>query len=116
MVDHGLALEGAIEAELGDPGQLTPGHRPQAAIHEDGEEEAFPVGLSAHAGTQGLLHGALLRITPPGMGGERQREEPVSHTALHSTHMVPFAFQTVSGFTLNCLRTGTPPYFTETGI
>jgi len=111
MIDHGLALEGAVKTELGDPGQLTPGHCTQAAIHEDGEEEAFPVGLPAHAGTQGLLHGALLQSQHQG-GGEKDKERArnLSVTPLCTMYTVTAAFKTASGFALHCLRTGTPPY------
>lgn len=94
MVDHGLAFEGTIKAELGDSGKLTPGHSTQAAVHKDGEEEAFPVGFSAHASTQGLLDGALLGIRQQRQrwGEEKDREKEreicVSDTVLHNAHSI----------------------------
>lgn len=58
------------EADLGDPCQLTPSQRSQAADHEDGEQQAAPVGLPADAGAQGLLGWTLLQRQ------EKDKQEP----------------------------------------
>ena len=43
--------QGRVEADLGDPGQLAPGHYTQAAVHEQREQQAAPMGLPADAST-----------------------------------------------------------------
>lgn len=43
--------ESSVEADLGDAGQLTPGHHAQAAVHKEREEQAAPVRFPADAGT-----------------------------------------------------------------
>lgn len=39
----------------------TPGQRSKTAVHEEGQEEALPVGLPAQGGAQRLLDWALLQ-------------------------------------------------------
>lgn len=53
--------ESRVEADLGDTGQLAPGHHAQAAVHEQREQQAAPMGLPADTSTQGLLHWSLLQ-------------------------------------------------------
>lgn len=53
--------EGRVEVDLGDTGQLAPGHHTQAAVHEQREQQAAPMGLPADTCTQGLLHWSLLQ-------------------------------------------------------
>lgn len=45
VVHHRLSLVGAVEGEARDLGHLAPGHHPDAAVHQQGQEQAFPVGF-----------------------------------------------------------------------
>lgn len=56
----GTERYGGGGAEDGHPTDSAPGQRGEATIHEEGQEEALPVGLSAQGGGQGLLGGLLL--------------------------------------------------------
>ena len=47
-------------AEDGHAAESTPGERGEAAVHEEGQEEALPVGLPAQGGGQRLLDWPLL--------------------------------------------------------
>lgn len=62
MVHEAIALVGAAEGEAGHCGDMAPGNGPQAAIHEQGEQQALPVGLTAERlGERGLDGTLLLR-------------------------------------------------------
>lgn len=62
MVHEAIALVGAAEGEAGHCGDVAPSHCPQAAIHEQREQEALPVGLTAERfGERGLDGSLLLR-------------------------------------------------------
>lgn len=58
-------------AENGDATQGTPGQRGKAAVHEEGQEEALPVGLSTQRGGQRLLDRPLLWRYGEKRGGNR---------------------------------------------
>lgn len=60
VVHHGFPFEGTVKGEAGHLGDMTPHHRSHAAVHEDGEQEAFPEALSAQRLAQRLLDGSLL--------------------------------------------------------
>lgn len=69
MVHEAVALIGAAEGEAGHRGDVAPSHGPQAAVHEQGEQQALPVGLTAEGlGKRGLDGTLLLRGT--GRGAE----------------------------------------------
>lgn len=62
VVHEAVALVGAAEGEAGHRGDVAPGHGPQAAVHEQREEQALPVGLTAEGlGERGLDGTLLLR-------------------------------------------------------
>lgn len=62
MVHEAVALVGAAEGEARHCGDVAPGHCPQAAVHEQREQEALPVGLTAEGlGERGLDGTLLLR-------------------------------------------------------
>ena len=62
VVHEAVALVGAAEGEAGHRGDVAPGHRPQAAVHEQREQQALPVGLTAEGlGERGLDGTLLLR-------------------------------------------------------
>lgn len=50
-----------------DAAESTPGERSKTAVHEEGQEEALPVGLPTQGGAQRLLDRPLLR------GGKRRK-------------------------------------------
>lgn len=73
MVHEAVALIGAAEGEAGHRGDVAPGHGPQAAVHEQGEQQALPVGLTAEGlGERGLDGTLLLRGT--GRGAKMRRK------------------------------------------
>lgn len=62
MVHEAVALVGAAEGEARHCGDVAPGHGPQTAVHEQGEQQALPVGLTAEGlGERGLDGTLLLR-------------------------------------------------------
>lgn len=61
------------------PTESTPGERGKAAVHEECQEEALPVGLPTQGGCQRLLDWPLLR-------GHREEEEGFSAKMLMSAH------------------------------
>lgn len=61
VVHEAIALVGAAEGEAGHRGDVAPGHCPQAAVHEQREQEALPVRLAAERfGERGLDRTLLL--------------------------------------------------------
>jgi hypothetical protein len=62
MVHHGLPFEGTVKGEASHLGDMTPHHGSHAAVHEHGEQQAFPEALSTQGLAQGLLQGPLLLI------------------------------------------------------
>lgn len=58
MVHHRLSLVSAVEGEPCDLGHLAPGHHPDAAVHQHGQQQAFPVGFL----TQGFSKRLFLRM------------------------------------------------------
>lgn len=47
MVHHGFHFWGTVKGEAGHLGDMTPNHHSHAAIHENGQEQAFPKALTA---------------------------------------------------------------------
>lgn len=79
MVHEAVALIGAAEGEAGHRGDVAPGHGSQAAVHEQGEQQALPVGLPAEGlGERGLDGTLLLRGT--GRGAEMRRKQDSGRT------------------------------------
>lgn len=60
MVHEAIALVGAAEGEACHCGDMAPSHCPQAAIHEQREQEALPVRLTAERFGERGLDGTLL--------------------------------------------------------
>lgn len=60
VVHEAIALVGAAEGEARHCGDVAPGHCPQAAVHEQGEQEALPVRLPAERFGERGLDGTLL--------------------------------------------------------
>lgn len=60
MVHEAIALVGAAEGEAGHCGDVAPSHCPQAAVHEQREQEALPMGLAAERFGERGLDGSLL--------------------------------------------------------
>lgn len=66
VVGGGCGVVGATKkhgggrAEDGHSAESTPGQRGETAVHQQRQEEALPVGLSAQGGGQGLLGRLLL--------------------------------------------------------
>lgn len=58
MVHHRLSLVSTVEGEPCDLGHLAPGHHPNTAVHQHGQQQAFPVCFL----TQGLSKRLLLRV------------------------------------------------------
>lgn len=69
VVHEAVALVGAAEGEAGHCGDMAPGHGPQAAVHEQGEQQALPVGLTAEGLGERGLDGTLL-LRGAGKGAE----------------------------------------------
>ncbi len=48
MIHHGLPFVGTVKGQAGDLGDVAPHHSSHAAVHEHGQQQAFPEHLSAH--------------------------------------------------------------------
>lgn len=89
MVDHGLPFKGTVKGEAGHLGEMTPHHGSFAAIHEHGEQQAFPDALFTQGLDQGLFQVLLLLIK-----SMQKREDSVSKCKW-TQH---FEFQTIQHF------------------
>lgn len=81
VVHEAIALVGAAEGEAGHCGDVAPSHCPQAAVHEQREQEALPVRLTAERFGERGLDGTLLlkrggRAVPRWGGNETEWQNP----------------------------------------
>lgn len=58
VVHHRFSFVSTVEGEPCDLGHLAPGHHPDAAVHQHGQQQAFPVGFLA----QGFSNRLFLRM------------------------------------------------------